>query len=52
MNPTFLIWKNKDKALLTLLYLTLSSPILDMVVESTTSQEAWNRLEEKFTCIT
>uniref|UniRef100_A0A2N9FFT0 Reverse transcriptase Ty1/copia-type domain-containing protein n=1 Tax=Fagus sylvatica TaxID=28930 RepID=A0A2N9FFT0_FAGSY len=50
LNPTFLIWKKKDKALLTLIYSTLSSPVLAMVVGSTTSQEVWNRLEGKFTC--
>jgi FtsZ-binding cell division protein ZapB len=50
VNPAFLIWKKKDKALLTLIYSTLSSPVLAMVVGSTTSQEVWNRLEEKFTC--
>uniref|UniRef100_A0A2N9IMV8 Reverse transcriptase Ty1/copia-type domain-containing protein n=1 Tax=Fagus sylvatica TaxID=28930 RepID=A0A2N9IMV8_FAGSY len=50
LNPAFLIWRKKDKALLTLLLSTLSSPILAMVVGSTTSQEVWNRLEEKFTC--
>uniref|UniRef100_A0A2N9ELB4 Reverse transcriptase Ty1/copia-type domain-containing protein n=2 Tax=Fagus sylvatica TaxID=28930 RepID=A0A2N9ELB4_FAGSY len=49
LNPAFLIWKKKDKALLTLIYSTLSSPVLAMVVGSTTSQEVWNRLEEKFT---
>jgi hypothetical protein len=50
LNPAFLIWRKKDKALLTLLLSTLSSPVLAMVVGSTTSQEVWNRLEEKFTC--
>uniref|UniRef100_A0A2N9J6E2 Integrase catalytic domain-containing protein n=1 Tax=Fagus sylvatica TaxID=28930 RepID=A0A2N9J6E2_FAGSY len=50
VNPAFLIWKKKDKALLTLIYSTLSSPVLAMVIGSTTSQEVWNRLEEKFTC--
>uniref|UniRef100_A0A2N9J3N2 Retrotransposon Copia-like N-terminal domain-containing protein n=1 Tax=Fagus sylvatica TaxID=28930 RepID=A0A2N9J3N2_FAGSY len=47
LNPAFLIWRKKDKALLTLLLSTLSSPVLAMVVGSTTSQEVWNRLEEK-----
>uniref|UniRef100_A0A2N9IXE5 Integrase catalytic domain-containing protein n=1 Tax=Fagus sylvatica TaxID=28930 RepID=A0A2N9IXE5_FAGSY len=49
VNPAFLIWKKKDKALLTLIYSTLSSLVLAMVIGSTTSQEVWNRLEEKFT---
>ena len=50
LNPAFLIWKKKDKALLTLIYSTLSSPILAMMVGSTTSEEVWNKLEKKFTC--
>uniref|UniRef100_A0A2N9GH47 Integrase catalytic domain-containing protein n=1 Tax=Fagus sylvatica TaxID=28930 RepID=A0A2N9GH47_FAGSY len=50
VNPAFLIWQKKDKALLTLLYSTLSSPVLAMVVGLTTSQEVWDKLEERFTC--
>ena len=52
LNPAFLIWRKKDKALLTLFLSTISSPVLAMVVGSTTSQEVWDRLEEKFTCTT
>uniref|UniRef100_A0A2N9E3A6 Integrase catalytic domain-containing protein n=1 Tax=Fagus sylvatica TaxID=28930 RepID=A0A2N9E3A6_FAGSY len=48
-NPPFLIWKKRDKALLTLLYSTLSSPVLSMVVGLSTSLEVWNTLEERFT---
>uniref|UniRef100_A0A2N9HHB5 GAG-pre-integrase domain-containing protein n=1 Tax=Fagus sylvatica TaxID=28930 RepID=A0A2N9HHB5_FAGSY len=50
VNPAFLIWKKKDKAFLTLLYSTLSSPVLAMVVGLSTSQEVWDKLEERFTC--
>uniref|UniRef100_A0A2N9H8A2 Integrase catalytic domain-containing protein n=1 Tax=Fagus sylvatica TaxID=28930 RepID=A0A2N9H8A2_FAGSY len=51
LNPAFLIWRKKDKALLTLLLSTLSSPVLAMVVGwDQPHQEVWNRLEEKFTC--
>uniref|UniRef100_A0A2N9FSD8 Integrase catalytic domain-containing protein n=1 Tax=Fagus sylvatica TaxID=28930 RepID=A0A2N9FSD8_FAGSY len=50
VNPAFLIWQKKDKALLTLLYSTLSSPVLAMVVGLSTSQEVWDKLEERFTC--
>jgi transposase InsO family protein len=50
VNPAFLIWKKRDKALPTLLYSTLSSPVLAMVVGLSTSQEVWNKLEERFTC--
>jgi transposase InsO family protein len=48
-NPPFLMWKKRDKALLTLLYSTLSSPVLAMVVGLSTSLEVWNTLEERFT---
>ena len=48
-NPAFLMWKKRDKALLTLLYSTLSSPIIAMVVGLSTSLEVWNTLEERFT---
>uniref|UniRef100_A0A2N9J051 Receptor ligand binding region domain-containing protein n=1 Tax=Fagus sylvatica TaxID=28930 RepID=A0A2N9J051_FAGSY len=50
INPAFLIWQKRDKALLSLLYSTLSSPVLAMVVGLSTSQEVWDRLEERFTC--
>uniref|UniRef100_A0A2N9H552 Retrotransposon Copia-like N-terminal domain-containing protein n=1 Tax=Fagus sylvatica TaxID=28930 RepID=A0A2N9H552_FAGSY len=50
VNPAFLIWQKRDKALLSLLYSTLSSPVLAMVVGLSTSQEVWDKLEERFTC--
>ena len=50
INPAFLIWQKRDKALLSLLYSTLSSPVLAMVVGLSTSQEVWDKLEERFTC--
>uniref|UniRef100_A0A2N9GWX8 Integrase catalytic domain-containing protein n=1 Tax=Fagus sylvatica TaxID=28930 RepID=A0A2N9GWX8_FAGSY len=49
VNPAFLAWKKRDKAFLTLLYSTLSSPVIAMVVGKNTSQEVWNTLEERFT---
>uniref|UniRef100_A0A2N9J0Y8 Integrase catalytic domain-containing protein n=1 Tax=Fagus sylvatica TaxID=28930 RepID=A0A2N9J0Y8_FAGSY len=49
VNPDFLIWNKKDKALLTLLYSTCSSFVLVMVVGKSSSQEVWNTLEERFT---
>ena len=48
-NPAFLLWKKRDKAFLTLLYSTLSSPVIAMVVGLSTSLEVWNTLEERFT---
>jgi hypothetical protein len=49
LNPAFIAWKKKDKTFLTLLYSTLSSPVIAMVVEKSTSQEVWNTHEERFT---
>uniref|UniRef100_A0A2N9EEY0 Integrase catalytic domain-containing protein n=1 Tax=Fagus sylvatica TaxID=28930 RepID=A0A2N9EEY0_FAGSY len=46
VNPEFLVWSKKDKALLTLLYSTCSSAVLAMVVGKSSSQEVWNTLEE------
>ncbi len=51
MNPAFIAWKKKDKALLILLFSTLSSTVLAMVIGKSTSQEVWNTLEERFTSI-
>uniref|UniRef100_A0A2N9J0D9 Integrase catalytic domain-containing protein n=1 Tax=Fagus sylvatica TaxID=28930 RepID=A0A2N9J0D9_FAGSY len=49
VNPEFLVWSKKDKALLSLLYSTCSSSVLAMVVGKSSSQEVWNTLEERFT---
>uniref|UniRef100_A0A2N9IZG0 Reverse transcriptase Ty1/copia-type domain-containing protein n=1 Tax=Fagus sylvatica TaxID=28930 RepID=A0A2N9IZG0_FAGSY len=48
-NPSFLSWKKRDKALLTLIYSTLSPPVLSMVVGLNSAQEVWNTLETRFT---
>jgi hypothetical protein len=50
VNSEFLAWKKRDKALFTLIYSTLSPPVLAMVVGKGTSQEVWETLEERFTC--
>ena len=52
VNPEFLVWSKKDKALLSLLYSTCSSSVLAMVVGKSSSQEVWNTLEERFTSTT
>uniref|UniRef100_A0A2N9IMA2 Protein kinase domain-containing protein n=1 Tax=Fagus sylvatica TaxID=28930 RepID=A0A2N9IMA2_FAGSY len=49
VNPEFLVWSKKDKALLSLLYSICSSSVLAMVVGKSSSQEVWNTLEERFT---
>ncbi len=41
-NPSFLSWKKRDKTLLTLIYSTLSPPVLAMVVGLNSAQEVWN----------
>uniref|UniRef100_A0A2N9FJ44 Pentatricopeptide repeat-containing protein n=1 Tax=Fagus sylvatica TaxID=28930 RepID=A0A2N9FJ44_FAGSY len=43
--------RKRDKAFLTLLYSTLSSPVIAMVVRKSTSQEVWNTLEERIKTI-
>uniref|UniRef100_A0A2N9GFV9 CCHC-type domain-containing protein n=1 Tax=Fagus sylvatica TaxID=28930 RepID=A0A2N9GFV9_FAGSY len=48
-NPSFLSWKKRDKALLTLIYSTLSPPVLSMVVGLNSALEVWNTLEQRFT---
>jgi hypothetical protein len=47
--PSFLSWKKRDKALLTLIYSTLSPPVLSMVVGLHSAQEVWSTLETRFT---
>ena len=51
-NPSFLSWKKRDKALLTLIYSTLSPLVLVMVVGLNSAQEVWNTLEQRFTSTT
>jgi hypothetical protein len=48
-NPSFLSWKKRDKALLTLIYSTLSPLVLSMVVGLNSTQEVWSTLETRFT---
>ena len=48
-NPSFLSWKKREKALLTLIYSTLSPLVLAMVVGLNSVKEVWNTLEQRFT---
>ena len=48
-NPFVLSWKKRDKALLTLMYSTLSVLVLSMVVGLNFAQEVWSTLEARFT---
>ena len=49
MNLEFLIWRIKDKALLSLINSTLTPQVFSLVVGTTTSREVWNTLEQRFT---
>uniref|UniRef100_A0A2N9FCI4 CCHC-type domain-containing protein n=1 Tax=Fagus sylvatica TaxID=28930 RepID=A0A2N9FCI4_FAGSY len=49
INQAFKAWQLRDKALLTLIYSTLTPSILPMVVGLDSAQEVWKTLEEKFT---
>jgi hypothetical protein len=51
VNPSFLSWKKRDKALLALIYSTLLPPVLSMVVGLHSAQEVWSTLETRFTSI-
>ena len=51
LNPNFLIWKSKEKALLTFMSSTLSSSILAVTVGCTSTMEVWKVLENRFSSI-
>ena len=50
-NPDFLVWKSKEKALLTFISSTLSPSILALIVECATTIEVWKVLENRFSSI-
>ena len=52
INPAFKAWQQRDKALLALIYSTLTPSILPMVVGLDTAQEVWKTLEQRFTSTT
>ena len=49
VNPNFLTWRIKDKALLSLINSTLTPQLFSLVVGITTFREVWNTLEQRFT---
>lgn len=51
LNPNFLIWKSKEKALLTFMSSTLSRSILAVTVGCTSAMEVWKVLENRFSSI-
>ena len=51
MNLDFLIWKSKEKALLTFISSTLSPSVLALTVGCASAMEVWNVLESRFSSI-
>ena len=51
LNPAFLIWKSKEKALLTFMSSTLTPSILAFTVGCTSVMEVWKVLENRFSSI-
>ena len=51
VNPNFLVWKSKEKALLTFMSSTLSLSILALSVGCSSALEVWKVLENKFSSI-
>ena len=51
VNPDFLIWKSKEKALLTFLSSTLTPSILALTVGCSLALEVWKVLENRFSSI-
>ena len=51
LNPDYLIWKSKKKALLTFISSTLTPSVLAMIVRCSSAQEVWKVLENRFSSI-
>jgi hypothetical protein len=51
VNPDFLSWKARDKALISLLSVTLSPSALSLVIGQTSAQGIWTVLEQRYTAI-
>uniref|UniRef100_A0A2N9FSB8 Reverse transcriptase Ty1/copia-type domain-containing protein n=1 Tax=Fagus sylvatica TaxID=28930 RepID=A0A2N9FSB8_FAGSY len=49
VNPEFLHWKARDKALISLLSVTLSLSALSLVIGQTSAQGIWTVLEQRYT---
>ena len=45
LNPNYLLWRSKEKALLTFISSTLSPSILALIVNCTSAMEVWKVLE-------
>ena len=51
LNPDYLIWKSKEKALLTFISSTLTPSVLAITVGCSSAQEVWKVLENRFSSI-
>ena len=51
LNPDYLIWKSKEKALLTFISSTLTPSVLAITVGCSSAQEVWKVLEHRFSSI-
>ena len=51
MNLDFLIWKSKEKALLTFMSSTLSPSVLALIVGCASAIEVWKVLENRFSSV-
>ena len=51
MNPDYLIWRSKERALLTFMSSTLSPSILALTVGCTSATDVWKVLEYRFSSI-
>ena len=51
LNPDYLLWRSKEKALLTFMSSTLSPLILALTVGCSTAMEVWKVLENRFSSI-
>ena len=51
LNPDYLIWKSKEKALLTFISSNLTPLVLAITVGCTSAQEVWKVLENRFSSI-
>ena len=51
VNPDFLVWKSKEKTLLTFISSTLSPFILALIVGCVAAMEVWKVLENRFSSI-
>ena len=51
VNPDFLIWKSKEKALLTFISSTLSPSVLALTIGCASAVEVWKVLEKRFSSV-